>query len=425
MGNTYGVEEIVRANSDRKARWRKLKYRRMREDVFAFFRGTDHLFARAWADGLRPADPGPSALICGDLHLENFGAYRSEDGGFFFDINDFDEAIVAPCGFDLTRCVASILLASDVWRLPPVQAERVALAFLGRYRAAVAEMADPGVERDLQFGSSHGPIHQLLGRAAANTQARLLSRQIEGRKRGKPRIRRRGGSHPPVGAGREEDLREAIEQYGDGHERRDAYRVLDVSRRVAGIGSLGVHRFLVLVKGEGPPDGYRLLDLKRAVPSTVLPYLGDSGSAPWPDDVQRVVTAQRVLQARPPAGLDALSIRGKGYRMREMVPAENRSSLDEFRERTTRLGRAVILAGRVTGWSHARGARFVGPERVAELIHWTEGPGLDSILAAAVRQATRARRDFHTFCHAFDRHGPSLLPRSRRKEIDEEAGHPS
>ena len=77
-------------NEGRKPELLRRKYRRMGEDLFAFFRGTDHLFAAAW-EGLAPVDPGPAILICGDLHLENFGAYRADDGDFVFDINDFDE----------------------------------------------------------------------------------------------------------------------------------------------------------------------------------------------------------------------------------------------------------------------------------------------------------------------------------------------
>jgi uncharacterized protein (DUF2252 family) len=29
-------------------------------------------------------------LICGDLHLENYGAYRTDEGYFLYDINDYD-----------------------------------------------------------------------------------------------------------------------------------------------------------------------------------------------------------------------------------------------------------------------------------------------------------------------------------------------
>jgi uncharacterized protein (DUF2252 family) len=413
MSDRSVIEEIARVNQGRKPRWVTEKYRRMRQDVFAFFRGTDHLFARTWASGARPIDPGPDVLICGDLHLENFGAYCAEDGTFLFDVNDFDEALVAPCGFDLTRCVASILLAADVWRLSPVQAERVALAYLHRYRAAVATMAEPGTEREMRYETAHGPVHKLLGRAAANTQSMLLASQTRLDKDGKPRIRRRGGLHPPVGQRRAQQICEAVKQYGVDQHRPDVYRVLDVSRRIAGIGSLGVRRYLALIHGQGAPDGYRIVDLKEATPSSVLPFLHKTGLEPWADDLHRVVDVQRILQSRPPAGLAPVAIDGRGYRMREMVPAENRTSLDQFRRSTSKLGRAVIIAGKITGWSHSRGARWIGPDRVAELVRWTNSAALDAVLASAVRHATHARRDYHVFCHAFEKYGYPLMANDR------------
>jgi uncharacterized protein (DUF2252 family) len=410
MNHASAVEEIARVNLGRKPKRLRLKYERMSADVFAFFRGTDHLFARAWAKGLRPPDPGPEALICGDLHLENFGAYSAEDGTFLYDINDFDEATVAPVGFDLTRCVTSILLASDVWRLPLVRAERVALAFLDRYREAVAELAEPGAVREMTHETGKGPVHKLLGRAASNTQDKLLARQTRPGKHGSPRIRRKGGLHPAISPRRFEQVAEAVEAYGAGHDKALAYKVLDVSGRIAGIGSLGVKRYLVLIEGDGPPDGYRLLDVKQAGPASLTPFLGANWPPPWTDDAHRVVEAQRALQARPAAGLDTLEIDGEGYRMRTTVPAENRTSLDEFREQTSKLAGAVTLAGRITGWSQARGARFVSEDRISEVLRWSTGPGPDSILATAVRQATQARHDYHAFCQALHRHGIGLLP---------------
>ena len=75
------LEAIVQFNRGRKRKLVRLKLRRMLDDPFTFFRGTNHLFARAWPE-LHPPEVGPDILICGDLHLENFGAYRTSAGRF-------------------------------------------------------------------------------------------------------------------------------------------------------------------------------------------------------------------------------------------------------------------------------------------------------------------------------------------------------
>src|SRR5205823_455196 len=128
--------EILLFNKDRDQGPLRRKLHKMAVDAFPFFRGTDHLFARSWPE-LRPPDVGPSIWICGDLHLENFGSYQTEDGEPVFDINDFDEALVGPCSLDLVRCATSILLAAEQWGLSPIQATGMVVAFLDQYRKAV------------------------------------------------------------------------------------------------------------------------------------------------------------------------------------------------------------------------------------------------------------------------------------------------
>src|SRR5262245_48904085 len=70
------------------------KLERMTASHFTFFRATFHLFAYDLRDGWCRDWPlanveGP---IIGDLHTENFGAYRAVTDDIVYDINDFDEA---------------------------------------------------------------------------------------------------------------------------------------------------------------------------------------------------------------------------------------------------------------------------------------------------------------------------------------------
>ena len=139
--DTGVLDAILQFNQDRKPELLRLKLRKMRADPFTFFRGADHLFCRDWPE-LRPLDVGPDVLISGDLHLENFGAHRTTEGDFRYDLNDFDEAVVAPCSFDVVRCATSIILASEQWKLKPSQATGMALAYLENYRKAVLKAVE-------------------------------------------------------------------------------------------------------------------------------------------------------------------------------------------------------------------------------------------------------------------------------------------
>jgi|SRR6185437_7329905 len=74
----------------------------MRENLFRFIRGTAHLFYEDLA-GAANFPGGPVSWIRGDLHLENFGSFRADNNQVYFDLNDFDEAILAPISWEIVR----------------------------------------------------------------------------------------------------------------------------------------------------------------------------------------------------------------------------------------------------------------------------------------------------------------------------------
>ena len=161
-----------------------------------------------------------------------------------------------------------------------------------------------------------------------------------------------------------------------------------------------MRRYLALIEGLGPPDGYRLIDIKQCEPSPI-PACTDAPQPDWGgDEAPRVVRAQTVLQGHPAAGLDVLPFGSKSYRIREMIPDENRTRFDRFRKQPAELRQAVETAGTLTAWSHLRGARKAADpcqDLWPELGEWSAGAAVDSILAAAARYADRTNHDFVAF----------------------------
>jgi uncharacterized protein (DUF2252 family) len=398
------LDAILQFNHDRKPGLLRLKLQKMRADPFTFFRGAGNLFCADWPE-LKPVDPGPDILICGDLHLENFGAHRTSQGDYRYDLNDFDEAIIGPCGFDLTRCAASIILASEQWRLTPSQATGMALAYLENYRKAVRKGVKRGSVHEIVPHGGHGPIQEILGSTAIATQAQLLAAKTRLKADGRPMIKR-SDTALDVSSKRFAKVAAALTSYGQRVGKPDSYKLHDLVFRIAGVGSLGVRRYLALVEGDGPPQGYHLLDVKEARPPAVAPCATDTLLATADDDARRVVMAQTILQGHVAIGLDALVIGRRSYQIREMIPIENRSSLDQFQKQPDRLHSAVETAGRLTAWSHLRGARYRPDfDRWPELEAWADGPTLDAILAAAARFTARTNREFEEFQIALQKAG--------------------
>jgi uncharacterized protein (DUF2252 family) len=384
------VEVIRRFHHGRTRAGVRLKYQRMAAGPFEFFRGSDFLYARAWPD-LQPRSPGPAVLLCGDLHLENFGAFPTDDGDVRFDINDFDEAAIAPCSFDLVRCATSILLAAETWKLSPTQATGMVLTFLDAYRRTVIEdvrnSPPPEAQPDL------GPVARLAEAIRHGSMERLIERQVKRRRDGRWRFRRGDPRLAKASRKIHQAIGEALAQHGLTHD----WELLAVAKRFAGIGSLGLRRFQLLVDTK---KGLRLVSLKESTESALGP-IAEPEQPRFKNEAERAVWAQRVLQGKPTAGLSAVVRNDRAYRLRAVIPDENRSSLNRLQKDPTRLRAAVAIAGRLTARSQFRGCAPAGRGRAGELLDWAVSPALEAVLAAAVRFADWVQRDYAAYLSAF------------------------
>jgi Uncharacterized protein conserved in bacteria (DUF2252) len=88
----------------------RTKHLRMAESAFPFLRATYWRWAETILDICPEFKGAPPVLGVGDLHLENFGTWRDDDGRLVWGVNDFDEAAEMPYPLDLVRVVASALL---------------------------------------------------------------------------------------------------------------------------------------------------------------------------------------------------------------------------------------------------------------------------------------------------------------------------
>ena len=402
------VEAIAQWNANLSPELVQEKYRRMRADLFAFFRGTNHLFADDWRS-LQPADPGPSVWLCGDLHPKNFGCFRSDDGTTVFDINDFDEAIIAPCSVDLVRCATGIILGGEIWGPSPVRVMRMVLAYLDGYRAALVAMTrsveghrvsqtpTPSMVLAMK-AAGKGPIKDLIQISGTKTQTHLLERVTRVDANGE-RLLKRSGRFCDVASAESRALIHAVQVYGRSVGKPDTFQVVDFASRVAGIGSLGVRRYIALVAGDGLISGHRVFDIKEGAEPSFREFAGPEGLLEGGSIAQarRIVAAQRLIQEKPTAGLDVLEVNDTGYRLRELIPEENRARLDEFRQKTSKLRRGLDHTGWITAHAHLRGAVVGQEDRAGALADWANGSALDAVLAAAVRFAERNRSHYKAF----------------------------
>lgn len=390
------ISEIRTFNAGREVERLKLKYQKMRKDPFSFLRGTCHLFYKRLPE-FRLFKSAPLVWVCGDLHLENFGSYKGNNRLTYFDLNDFDESALAPASWDLVRILTSLIVGAENLSINPLQTGTPCAVFLDSYAAALAQGKAYWVERD----TAQGAIRDLLGNVRTRQRVNFIgARTIT---KGKSCLLKIDGKKTlSVTDAQRLEVTDFMCQFAKAQSQIEFFKVLDVARRIAGTGSLGVQRYVILVQGKGSAGGHYLLDLKQASDSCVAPYFKDL-QPPWRSQAHRVTEIQRRLQAVPVALLQPVRFGGAPYILRELQPTEDRVSLDRAHQSMDELKLTIGAMGQMVAWAQLRSAGREGSATADELIRfglrkrWQE-----KLHTTSQACAQQVRKDAVTFNRAFD-----------------------
>ncbi|HZE95992.1 MAG TPA: DUF2252 family protein [Planctomycetota bacterium] len=350
------VAEILRFNRRFRGRYPHLLRRKvdlMCGSPFVFFRGTFHLFARDWVDHRFDAWPESSPLqkpevrLCADLHGENFGTYGGEHHTALYGINDFDESTSGRLDFDACRAATSLLLAGSTRGLLLRSAAAGAHAFVEMYMDAIDGSPKP-------FRSPL--IRQLIRTAERAKRSEFIGKRTELRG---GRRRFAGEKFFRLTDAHEKQARRLHEDYRSRTKIRkecgpDFFEVEDVSGRIAGCGSLGRLRYVVLVRGEDPKEAREvILEYKEALPSALDEALGRGiDLKARRNRAQAVVEATRCFQVQSDPFLGHAIDGDQSFQVRQVGPREFR--LDgaaltggrQFRETASSYGAYLAAAHR-------------------------------------------------------------------------------
>jgi uncharacterized protein (DUF2252 family) len=394
------VKTIRNFNAGRDPERLAMKYEKLRSSPFVFLRGTCHLFYdRLPADALF-ASKAPVAWLCGDAHLENFGSYKGDNRLAYFDLNDFDEAALAPVTWELVRFLTSILVAGDSLRASRNDANALCKEFLDGYAGALALGKARWVERD----TASGLIHELLAKLKARTRPEFLDKRTKRKKNG-GRLILLDKEHALQADKADHDrAKKLVAAFAATQNNPGFFEVLHVARRIAGTGSLGVERYVVLVKGKGSPDGNYLLDLKLAPVSSLVPHLKKIKQPAWPSNAHRVVGLQRRMQAVSMAFLHPIVDGKSSYVLRDLQPSEDRVTLDVRHTGLDQVRDVIGEMGQMMAWAHLRSSGRQGSAIADALVDF--GASAKSwrrdLLDAAHQCAAQVEADWKVYCEAYD-----------------------
>jgi uncharacterized protein (DUF2252 family) len=330
------TEILVAQNAGRLSELVPLRFARMLADPFSFYRGSAAVMA---ADLATSPTSGIEIMCCGDAHVSNFGLYAAPDRSIIFDLNDFDEAAVAPAEWDVKRLVTSAIIGGRHAGYPKKAIRRCVEQALEGYQTSLEAMLEEmdvldryylRVEPEHYTGKvSKGlqaVVQKTISRARTRTSARVFKQIMEIGADGTMRLR----ETPPVLQHVDEDteapLLESIQEYlaavpADVALLLSHFRVTDVALRVVGVGSVSTRCYLVILVG---PNGTPLiLQIKEATRSVLEEY----GGWAQPDTLTaaveargqgvRVIDGQLILQAMSDVFLGTTRKDGRDYYVRQ------------------------------------------------------------------------------------------------------------
>jgi uncharacterized protein (DUF2252 family) len=407
------VDILEEQSADRLPELVPVRYGRMLDSPFAFFRGSAAIMA---ADLDATPRSGMRVQLCGDAHLANFGGYGSPERDLVFDINDFDETTTGPWEWDVKRLAASVAVAARDLGLKAGPRSGAVQATVRSYRRAIRRFAAMGNLDGWYAHLDAATVLQQVERRLGPKDRRALARQVE-KARAKDSLRAlrkltshadgelRIESHPPLivpirtllpAADRgtvEEEMRRLLRKYAESlrPDRRHlvgGYRYVDMARKVVGVGSVGARAWIVLLAGRDVDDPL-VLQVKEARASVLESFLGRDPAA---NHGQRVVQGQQLMQATGDILLGWLRTDGDAgphdFYVRQLWDWKVSADV----ERMSAPGLTVY--GRMCGWTLARAHARSG-DRVAIAAYLGSGDAFDGALAEfAEAYADRTERDF-------------------------------
>jgi len=424
------VALLEQQNATREPDLVPVRHGRMLVSPFTFYRGAAKIMSADLKDTPRA---GLTAQLCGDAHLSNFGVFASPERALLFDLNDFDETLPGPFEYDLKRMAASFTIAARNNGLTKPETHDVTLASVRAYREAMARFAQMRTMDTWYARLSEQELMSALNTAARSEKDKAekkdAKRSEKAAKKGALKARTRDSlqalsklaehvdgnyrivSEPPIVI----PSRELFASYGMSpdevqnaiHEQFRAYRatlqddrrhllerfeVIDVARKVVGVGSVGTRAFIVLLQGRDQEDPL-FLQVKEATASVLEDHLPKSH---YKQHGERVVQGQRMMQAASDIYLGwTKGVEENRWlywrQLRDMKGSAEVESLKAF---------GLTFYARQCGWTLARAhARSGDPVAIAAYLGKSDAFDV-SITDFSERYADQNERDYDAFAKA-------------------------
>ncbi len=388
-----------------------IRYARMLTSPFAFLRGGAAIMAADLAANGKTT--GLKVQACGDMHLANFGIFASAERNLIFGINDFDETLPGPWEWDLKRLVASIVAGGRFLGATKTLCEESVRSAVSSYRKRMRQYACMGnmelwystineddIRRNLK-GTAQEGLRKITGKARERTHMQVLDKLTD---LVDDKYRLRDDSpfiihvtHTETGKTINEALELFLQSYtaslaDDRRYLLSQYRIVDVVRKVVGVGSVGTRCWVIFLKGNHDEDPL-FLQLKEAQPSVMEPYIGKSK---YSNHGQRVVAGQRLIQGAPDIFLGWGEQGGMQYYVRQLRDMKGGVEFDPEKVKIENLPQYAGLCAWSMALAHAKSG---DPALIAGYVGKNDDLD-DAMVHFAFAYADQTEKDYQALVHA-------------------------
>ena len=386
------AQRLKKFNQHRLPDMVKLKYEAMTENIFRFYRGTCHLFY----ENLSKAEnipASPVTWVCGDLHLENYGSYKANNKLVYFDLNDFDEAVLAPALWEALRLITSIFLAFDALDIEQDQAFNMATLFLKTYSATLCT----GKPLNIDPRTAKGIVCDFLNSADKNNYKDILEKRTE-KKKHKVVLSLHDERHVKIERPLKKALMAHMERWiAKSNDSPYNYKVKDAVFRLAGTGSIGVKRYLFLLKSKIEKNNYIIIDMKQSFPSSLLPYT-TAKQPQWTSESERIVAVQQRMQHMSSSMLSTTEFNGDSYVIQELQPVKDTIRFKLIRDRYRDIIQVIDDMAVLTASSQLRSGGMDGSAITDELKAFgADKTWQESAINYALKAKEMVESDYKTF----------------------------
>ncbi len=430
-------QEVEQANQGLSKEDRKSKYNKMRVSPYAFYRGTNHLFWKDFIDDVRLSTYGGEAgrtWIQGDMHAYNFGTFCNDRREIVYDVNDFDDSIIADFQYDVWRLgISLILINHENSDIAEEDHPEIVEAYAKEYLKTMVSFVENNEEIELYFSerTASGLLKKFIKQVDQTySQKRMLKKwAFRGVNPGELIFKHEKDKLIPLGYDDATRIKRAMTEY-----RRTLtsplkdepfyFQLQSAAKRLnAGTGSLGTPRYYLMLAGPSF-DSWKdnvILDVKEQLYPTAYAYLCETErealSNVYPNPAQLHAAAYEALTKHTDDYLGWMRVFRGDYSVRERSPykesfpaIENQDPAEDFPDvllqTTSRFAKQSQQWGRILATAHARGNLDL-PEpwknvplkvHLKNLTHNRPNEFVKLVRKVAVSYAKQVEADWKTFC---------------------------